>query len=320
MEAELVEWLRQNLPRSERLVVGVGDDAAIVDWSTSDSCLVTSDLLADGVHFRWSHDPPEQIGRKAVAVNLSDLAAMAARPVAIVVSLLLPNGSQQNSSDQVRVDLSSVKRLYAGMLELAEEYGFVIAGGDTNTWAGGLAISVTAFGTCDGQPVTRSGACPGDRLLVTGALGGSRAGHQFEFTPRIREAVRLNRDFEIHAAIDISDGLALDASRLARASGCGIELDLSAIPIRDAALRMHQADPQGPTALARALGDGEDFELLLAAPAADAERMLSDQPLEVPLTLIGKVVPECGLWQLTSGATRIALPATGYLHGFSESL
>lgn len=312
MEAELVEWLQQNLPQTDRMVVGVGDDAAVMDWSADDLCVVTSDLLADGVHFRWGYDLPEKIGRKAVAVNLSDLAAMAAKPVGVVVSLLLPGGSCE--THQNGIDLASVQRLYAGMLELADQYEFAIAGGDTNTWKGALAVSVTAFGTCAGQPWKRSGACPGDQVLVTGALGGSIAGRQFEFTPRIREALQLDRDYQIHAAIDISDGLALDASRIAVASRCGIELDLPAIPIDPAATRMQQADPDGPTALARALGDGEDFELLLAVPAADAQRMLSDQPLKTRLTQIGSVVAESGLWQRAASGTRTVLPPVGYVH------
>ena len=312
MEAELIEWLKEHLTADERLWCGVGDDAAVVDWSASDHCVLTTDLLADGVHFRWGEVPPQSIGRKAVAVNLSDLAAMAARPVAIVVSLLLPTrGTTHNGRP---MELSDVQQMYAGMIGLAEEFEFNIAGGDTNTWPGDLVLSITACGYCDDEPVRRSGARPGDHVLVTGTLGGSRAGHQFEFTPRIREALRLNRDYGIHAAIDISDGLALDASRLAAASGCGIALELNDVPVSQAAVQMQAADPSGPTALERALGDGEDFELLLAVSAEEAERLLADQPLSIPLTRIGRAVQQPGLWQLAADGARLPLNPGGYWH------
>ena len=150
-------------------------------------------------------------------------------------------------------------------------------------------------------------------MLVTGELGGSRAGHQFEFTPRVREALRLNRDYEIHAAIDISDGLTLDAARLGAASGCGIELELDKIPISKAAVQMEAAEPEGPTALERALGDGEDFELLMAIPADEAERLIADQPLPVPLTRIGHVVKDAGFVAVDPGWSARAVAAARLL-------
>ena len=130
----------------------------------------------------------------------------------------------------------------------------------------------------------------------------------------MREALQLNQHYQIHAAIDISDGLALDASRLAAASGCGIELALDEVPISPAALQLQTAMPHGPTALERALGDGEDFELLLAVPTAEAERLLADLPLAIPIARIGQVVQEEGLWKLEPNGARVALQPRGYWH------
>src|SRR5690606_13447043 len=146
--------------------------------------------------------------------------------------------------------------LYRGMIPLAEQYGVAIAGGDTNSWDGPLAITVTAFGrVTERGPLTRSGARPGDLLLVTGALGGSILGRHLRVEPRVREALLLNERYELTAGMDISDGLALDASRLAAASRCGVALRLDSIPISGDAVELAERD--GKTPLAHALGDGE---------------------------------------------------------------
>ena len=136
MERQFVEELRRQLPQHPQLRMGVGDDAAILQLAEKSRCVITSDLLADGTHFQLPDDDLRRIGRKALAVNLSDLAAMAARPVAAVLSLLLPRGSA----------LATARQLYEGIVPLANEFGVAIAGGDTNCWDGTLAISVTAIG------------------------------------------------------------------------------------------------------------------------------------------------------------------------------
>src|SRR5262249_1407687 len=156
-------------------------------------------------------------------------------------------------------------------------------------------------------PLTRSGAQPGDKLLVTGTLGGSILGRHLDFTPRIREAILLHERYSLHAGIDISDGLALDASRLADASGCGAMLNLDSIPIADA-IR------DDPRAIDRALGDGEDFELLLAVPPTTAEAIIRDQPTDCPITCIGELIPDKGLWQQIKNSPREPLHPTGWLH------
>lgn len=304
MEPLIVQWLRDRYPPSDRLRVGIGDDAAILDLADGPRTVVTTDLLMDGVDFEVAHCGPARVGRKALAVNLSDLAAMAATPVAVCVSLALPRSA----------NLAFVQALYQGMDALANEFGVVIAGGDTNCWDQPLAISLTAIGqtTSDG-PLLRSGAAPGDEILVTGAFGGSILGGHFDFQPRVAEALLLNRDYELHAGLDVSDGLSLDLARLAEASGCGAELDLDQVPIAAAAGVL--ADQDGVSALQHALADGEDFELILAVPPASAQRLLARQPLAVPLTRVGKFIERAGLWQRGIDGDRIPLAPQGYLHG-----
>ncbi len=307
MESDFLRWLRTRLPASPWVRVGPGDDAAVLRLGETAGQtgrhVVTCDLLADGVHFQTGRDDPRRIGRKALAVNLSDLAAMAARPVAGFFSILLPR----------RSSLETAEQLYEGILPLAEKYQLAVAGGDTNTWDGPLVISVTLIGTTDDrQPLLRSGAKPGDRLIVTGSFGGSSLGHQFDFEPRVAEAILLAERYELHAGLDCSDGLALDTSRLAAESGCGAVIDLAKVPVSDAARRL-AAGQSSSTPTEHALGDGEDFELILAVAPKEAERLIADQPLDVPLTAIGHFVDEPGLWQEADGQRHPLEPA-GYEH------
>ncbi len=292
------------MPPHPLLRLGIGDDAAILRWTDGGGVVVTTDAITDGVDFRLAEVTPEQIGHKALGVNLSDLAAMAAEPVAALVSLVLP----RHGAFELAVGL------YRGMLPLAERFGVAIAGGDTNAWDGPLAISVTAMGRVTPRgPLTRGGARPGDLVLVTGSLGGSILGRHLAVEPRIREALLLHNRYELSAGMDISDGLALDASRLAAASTCGVALDLDAVPISADAIRL--AATSGRTPLDHALGDGEDFELLVTAAPEAAAAMLRDQPLEAPLTQIGRVVDQPGLWSTGAAASGLArLEPAGFLH------
>jgi thiamine-monophosphate kinase len=303
MEQEFIERLRAMVPPSPHLHLGIGDDAAVLRWGAGGDVVVTTDAITDQIDFRLGETTPEQIGHKALGVNLSDLAAMAAEPVAAVVSLVLPR--------QGALDLAT--GILRGMLPLAERLNVAIAGGDTNVWDGPLAISVTAIGRTTARgPLTRSGARPGDVLLATGEFGGSIRGRHLSVEPRVAEALQLHAAYELHAAIDVSDGLSLDAARLAAASGCGVGLDLAAIPISPAAREL--AETSSRTALKHALSDGEDFELLLAAPPDAAEAILRDRPLEVAVTRIGEFVEQVGLWQTTDSGNRTPLEPAGFLH------
>jgi thiamine-monophosphate kinase len=233
METEFIRWLRGRLPAHPQLLLGPGDDAAVLRLTRSDGCVVTSDLLNDGVDFVLDQCDPRLVGRKSLAVNLSDLAAMAARPVAAVVSLLLPQAGA----------LTLAQQLFEGLLPLAEEFHVAVAGGDTNTWDGRLVICVTAIGEGTGdRPLCRNGALPGDELLVTGRLGGSLLGKHLHFTPRVREALTLHARYRLHVATDISDGLTLDLSNILTESGCGAVLDNSACPFPCVRAAMLNAD------------------------------------------------------------------------------
>ena len=305
MELEFIAYLRSILPKpAADVLVGPGDDAAVLAWRNDRHCVVTTDMLMDGVDFQLGVDEPERIGRKSLAVNLSDLAAMGAEPVGAVVSLALPRAG----------GLELAKRLYAGLLPLAAEFKCPIVGGDTNSWDGPLVISVTALGrTTDGRLLKRSGAQPGDAIVVTGEFGGSILGKQFDFTPRVRLALDLAKHEEVHAAMDVSDGLSLDLSRVCAESGCGAVLRLDAIPIAEAAHELARRDPKSGSALDHALSDGEDFELILAMPRADAERVVRDQGTD-PLEIIGEFVAERGLWSIDAAGKRTPLIPRGYEH------
>jgi thiamine-monophosphate kinase len=305
MESDFIAWLRRCVPAHPRLPLGLRDDAAVVSATGCGDIVVTSDLLTEGVDFRLHDCQAAAIGRKAVAVNLSDLAAMAARPVALLVSLALP-----------RTGAATLARaLYDGILPLAAEFEAAIAGGDTNTWDGGLVISVTALGELTARgPLRRDGAQPGDSILVTGSFGGSLLGKHLTFTPRVREALALHARYELHAGIDVSDGLSLDLSRLAAESQCGAAVKLAAIPVDPAAFELTRQQPAGPSPLEHALADGEDFELILAAAPGEAQRILQQQPLDIPITCIGRFVPQRGLWQENPDGTLAELTPRGWQH------
>ena len=319
MEQAFLAWLAQQLPSYPSVPWGIADDTALVQLARGET-LVTADLISDEVDFRLIEADPRRIGRKALAVNLSDMAAMAARPVAAIISLLLPSEAALRNTfgSQPPLDtLELAKRLYEGLLPLAQTHNVAIAGGDVNVWDHPLAINVTVLGEAGpAGPLRRTGARPGDWIIVTGQLGGSILGHHFDFEPRVNEALALASAFQLHAGMDISDGLALDLSRLAAASGCGAVLDWDAVPVSDAARTLAAAQPEQGTALDHALGDGEDFELLLAVPEKEARRLLDQQPLAgVPVTCIGQFVEEAGLWAQDASGQRTPLAPRGFLHG-----
>jgi thiamine-monophosphate kinase len=311
LETEFVAWLLSHIPADARLEVPPGDDAAVLRPPAGRRTVVTVDMLMEGVDFRLGPDcPPRAVGHKALAVSLSDLAAMAARPEAAFVAVSLPAAGGETLG----------QGLLEGIAALAADHGVTLAGGDTNAWAGPLVVSVTALGSVlPGRAWRRDGARLGDLLVVTGAFGGSILGRHLAVTPRCREALAIAERYTVHAAIDVSDGLSLDLSRMMAASGTAAVLDLARVPVHpDAVLASRQAD-DGRSPLDRALADGEDFELLLAMPPADAEALvaggLSDSP--TPLAIIGEVVAGSGLFARDADGSRRPLAARGYLHDFT---
>ena len=310
MELNFINRLRKRVESGgadNRVLLGIGDDAAILNTQNSDTVL-TVDLLTEGVDFLLGEVEPRLIGRKALAVNLSDLAAMAAEPVAVLVAVALPKNQAEALAPQ----------LLEGMTPLLQKHKVALIGGDTNTWDGGVVISVTAIGRVTKHgPITRSGAKPGDRILVTGELGGSILRHQFLFEPRIDEALYLNAHAKIHAAIDISDGLSLDLARLATESKLGAIIDTANVPIsQDAIAIATQSKKQSP--LEHALRDGEDFELILAVPQEEAKRLCEQQPLmqvfDVPLTDIGEFMSEPGQWLRDEYGQLQPITPRGFMH------
>ncbi|RUL87347.1 thiamine-phosphate kinase [Tautonia sociabilis] len=285
-EFELIRLLRARAVPHPGVALGIGDDAAVLSPGRPGSSLVvTTDLLLDGRHFLFSECGAEAAGYKSLAVNLSDLAAMAARPVAAFVAVALP----RSSAAEVALGLMD------GMAPLADRFGLTLAGGDTNAWEGPLVVCVTAIGEADAPgPITRSGARPGDAVLVTGPLGGSILGRHLRPEPRVVEALALLESAELHALIDLSDGLASDLGHVLEASGgLGACLDAEAIPIHSDAFRL--ADQTGRPPLEHALGDGEDFELCVIVPPGAASALLASPPGGVRLTRVGTIDDGPGL-------------------------
>lgn len=305
MERDLIRWFQEWLPKRSWVSAGAGDDdAAVIAWPAGE-CIATTDTLMEGVDFRLDEVDVRQVGYKALAVNLSDVAAMAARPRAALVSLVLPRDGGQ----------AIATALYEGMLPLAERFDVAIAGGDVNSWDGPLVITIAVLAEPgERPPLRRGGARPGDQLVVTGSFGGSILGRHLTPQPRVEEALLLNERYRLSAGIDVSDGLAVDVSHLAEASGCGAVIDLDAVPIDPAAHRLSEQPGDKLSPLDHALGDGEDFELALALPADEAARLLADQSLGVRLTRIGEFTAEPGLWQRRGSGARAPLEALGYEH------
>lgn len=310
-EFELIQTLTRSLPGHPALIVGAGDDCAVLDLRLPGQYLLfKTDAVVEGVHFT-AETPPEKIGHKALARCLSDIAAMAGEPTAALVTLALPR----------QFDPQFVEAIYAGMNALARRFQVAIAGGETTTHPGGLLLSIALIGTvAKDKVVLRSGAQPGDAIFVTGELGGSRAGKHLDFEPRLAEARWLAGHFPLHAMIDLSDGLAGDLRHLLRAGTVGAELLTSAIPISRAAQLQARAESSTKPPLLAALTDGEDFELLFCLPARQAVPLADAWKKQFPklrLSCLGKITAEPGL-KLRDKTGARATDLTGYTH-FGET-
>jgi len=304
-EFDLIEWIRRRASSNPAVAVGIGDDAAALETPADALTLVTTDMLIDGVHFSRDRATPRQIGRKAIARALSDIAAMAGDAVAVVAAMAVPKGTS----------ISYLQEIARGMMAAASESGASLVGGDIATGDLPLAITVTCLGVGRrGRITLRSGARPGDVLLVTGELGGSLLGRHLDLRPRLREARWLRDAVGIHGMIDVSDGLAADAAHLATESGVAIEIWEQAVPISRDAVAMAQSSGAPP--LDHALYDGEDYELLFTAGAREAEDLLRRTDLPVRVSCIGEVTPGSGLWIRRRGEERRPLEPGGWRHVF----
>ncbi|MBI4660205.1 MAG: thiamine-phosphate kinase [Verrucomicrobia bacterium] len=317
-EFELIARIIPQLPRNESVVVGAGDDCAVLDFGIAGRLLLfKTDAVVEGIHFTKEAEP-EKVGHKALARCLSDVAAMAGTPTHALVTLGLPR----------TFEVGFVDAIYRGLNRLAARHEVAVVGGETTTNPERSFISVSVLGTVPKEKcILRSGAKVGDAIFVTGTLGGSLEGKHLEFEPRLAEARWLAEHFEIHAMMDISDGLASDLRHLMRASGVGAELLSTAIPISRAARSSRRAAGDGsglpaggdgarkPPLLA-ALTDGEDFELLLTVAASQAVILLDawkERFADLPLTCIGRIMAEPGLLIRDKEGTRPLLEH-GYVH------
>lgn len=306
MEHQFHLWLKKQTQAetstSFRTLVGMGDDAAVQSVDASrNSIVVATDSIAQGTHFELPRHDLTLIGRKALAVNLSDIAAMGAKPESVVLHYQLPKN----------FDLESAKSLFRGAQELASQFDVSIIGGDTNRWNGGLVVGATVIGSLPrgSSGWSLGGMKNGDAILVSGAFGGSIHGRHLTFEPRCKLANYLFENYSVHAATDASDSLSLDLMTMVRESGLGVELQLEKIPV--------SKDVQSTVTEERiehALNDGEDFELILSMPVDDADRLTGDVNAGVELTRIGTVVADHKEIQYRVEGKVQTLQPKGYIH------
>jgi thiamine-monophosphate kinase len=301
-EDSMVSWFegQRKLP-GDQFPIGIGDDMAQIRLTGAESCLITTDMLLEGVHFDLTDTSLQQVGYKAMAVSLSDCAAMATMPVAAVVSVAL-------SSDQGH---DTLKKLHAGITSAGDKYGCALVGGDMTAWRhalGGLALNVTMMSKPGATPpITRSNAQVGDRICVTGSLGGSLNGKHLSFTPRVQEALHMAKTAGIHAMIDISDGLSTDLNRICQRSAVGALIEDKSIPLSKAA-------QQSARPVESALHDGEDFELLFTLTQEELDRLLQNWPFAVPITPIGCITHGGNTLIRQKDGRVLDLEARGYDH------
>jgi thiamine-monophosphate kinase len=294
-EFDFIASLRQRVtasaPKNESLIAGVGDDAAVFRSSAGKETVITADLLVEDIDFRRTTTPPFLLGHKALAVSLSDIAAMGARPLWSLISIGVPEDIWQTEF---------VDHFYDGLLELANHYGVQLIGGDTSRTNESIVIDSVVAGECPaGTAIMRSGASPGDQIFVTGSLGAAAAGlrliergahlaeqnladedsqkldhvliRQLRPEPRVGWGIVLGEERLATAMIDLSDGLSSDLNRLCDASGVGALIDSSLLPIDNRVVELCGRRALDPLQLA--LHGGEDFELLFTVKPGDVARL-----------------------------------------------
>jgi len=311
---------RTALPAHPTVALGIGDDCALLQPSPGCQLAISSDMLVEGCHF-FPDVAPEALGQKALAVNLSDLAAMGARPLGFTLALALP-----------RVDDTWLAAFSRGLFALADAHACPLVGGDTTR--GPLNLCITIFGELQpGQALRRDAAEVGDDLYLSGAVGEARLALELlRDTPwatthsapdallRLRE--RLERPTPrvalgqalaglAHAAIDVSDGLAGDLGHILRASGAGAAIELGALPLPTDLAGLPEA-----LRLECLLHGGDDYELLFTAAPGDRERVLSAaRASQTPVHRIGRITPDAGQLRLIDTQGQIvAVPARGFDH------
>ena len=302
------------------VLVGPGDDAAVLQPERGAFDVLTTDALVDGTHFDLRFVPPDAVGHRALAVNLSDLAAMGAAPRAALLSLLLPDALATDVFDGI----------LDGLLTLAARYRVTLVGGNITRTTGPLAIAVTATGSVRPRRVlTRAGARPGDTVYVTGSLGDAAAGLQalqrepanrsapgvqryLYPDPRVRAGLLLGRNRAASSCMDLSDGLADAVRQVAAASGVGMTIESDALPIGGGARAWYEQAGADP--VDAALCGGDDYELMFTVRPSQRGRFrgVLKQAGDLPITRIGVVTKHRDLLVRGAGGTREVPP--GYEH------
>lgn len=325
-EFGLIERIQEGcLVEPKRVIKGIGDDAAVLPYHPEYFLLVSTDMLVEDVHFTCETATPGEIGYKAAAVNVSDIAAMGGVPEEIVISIGLP----------AQTEIRFVDELYQGIKECCRAFGINIIGGDTVASPKTIVINITILGKVEAEKVLyRSTARPGDLILVTGTLGGSAAGldlllnpqplnaelatrlkrRHLRPQPRVKEVRVAIQSSGLTAADDISDGLATEIREVAKASNVGALIYAEKIPLFPGL--EEAAKVYGKSPLDYALFGGEDFELLWTCRPEAAEKIIQEveRTCNTPVTIIGEILPpEEGLKLLYQGQ-KIPLPAGGYNH------
>jgi thiamine-monophosphate kinase len=310
-EREIIDLLASLAPgKHSDLLVGIGDDCAVIRKNADQSWLVTMDTLIEGVHFDLTWHAAELLGRKTVAVNVSDIAAMGGRPLFVFLSLGLP----------AEFDPQWLTEFSRGFAAACSEFGCLLAGGDTVRSPNGIMLTLTVLGEAEsGRVLLRSGARAGDVLWVSGKLGRAAAGLELcrlgmigesglqdlvqahlDPRPRLELGRRVAQEGLAHAMMDLSDGLATDIAHMCLRSGVGIVLDAGKLPVSDTlreAARQLGLDP-----LHWMVAGGEDFELAFAAaPDRKGELLALGRDLGVPLTAVGNFDTRKGVRLLRSG-------------------
>jgi thiamine-monophosphate kinase len=334
-EAELIARIQQRLPPApDWLLVGIGDDAAVVEPERNRVEVLSVDALVEGVHFDRAFVPPQAIGHRALAVNLSDLAAMGAAPRLALLSLALPAG----------LPLVDFEGMIGGLARLAARHRIHVAGGNLTRSPGPLMIDITVVGSVKRrQALTRAGARPGDEIYVSGTIGAAAAGlgvlremssntkdtketmssvlknncvaRYLYPEPRVRLGLLLSRNRAASASIDLSDGLADGVHRIAEASGVGAIIEADALPIDPGARAWF--DERGLDPVAEALTAGDDYELLFTVRPRTGRRLAAAARCGVPLTRIGTCTEgRAAVMRVRNGSTLTEdeLPSGGYDH------
>jgi len=299
-EDEITAWFaRQSKLPIALFPTGIGDDMAEVVFADGVSVFITIDMLLDGVHFDLKRNSLKQVGYKAMAVSLSDCAAMATIPVAAVVSVALPKG----------IGSEQLKQLHSGIILAGDKYRCALVGGDITSYKsdGAFAISAAMLSKRAGnEPIKRSGAKVDDCICVTGSLGGSGLGRHLEFEPRVSEAIEIAGLAAVNSMIDISDGLSSDLNRICSQSKVGAVIEAESIPVSQDAKKRENP-------LESALNEGEDFELLFTLSRQDCEKLLEQWNGSVKITKIGQIT-DTGKIQIKKDGRISDLEPKGWEH------